>query len=89
MLSNADLSSWSNDKLQNEWNKRRSSHLFNAGLIGFMVGVLFFGLLQKGWKLLIILLPLWLIYQFVQGSKKNKDVMHAIEQEQKRRGIKS
>lgn len=89
MPSNPDLSSWSNDELQNEWKKRRSSHLFNAGLIGFMIGVLFFGLLQKGWKLLIILLPLWLIYQFVQGSKKNQEVMRSIEEEQKRRGIKS
>ena len=83
-----DFSSWSNEALQTEWKKRRSKHLFSVGLIGFMIGVLIYGLLQKGWKLLIILLPLWLIYQFVQGSKENKAVLHAIEEEHKRRGIK-
>ncbi|WP_031427784.1 hypothetical protein [Flavimarina sp. Hel_I_48] len=78
-----ELSEFTDEELLAEAKKMKSSAVTNALFIGFLIGILIYGTVKNSLGLLA-LLPLFLIYKLIKGSKKNKP----LEEELKARNLK-
>mgnify|MGYP006948859618 CR=1 FL=1 len=65
--------------------KTRKEQLLNAVLMGFMVGVLAFGVATQGFRLVPILFPSAMIYVFYRMSRKTDQRMTEIRAELERK----
>ncbi|MEQ9266560.1 MAG: hypothetical protein RLN81_15125 [Balneolaceae bacterium] len=82
-----DLSGLTDEELLNKKRKLKKSRVIHATLIGFLAGVLIFGVVSWGMSsksnlgtLIPILIPIFFIYGLVKNSKKNKDLEEVLEE---------
>jgi hypothetical protein len=73
----------SDRELLDEISKIKPSPLFDAFFIGFMVGIILFGVVVNAWGF-FMLVPLYLIYLFLKKSKNYR----ALQKEIQQRGLK-
>ena len=62
------LSELTDNELLQEAKKRRSASMINAGLVGFLAGIVFYSIIKNSFGFLM-LIPLFLIYKLVNNSK--------------------
>lgn len=80
--SQIDLSHLSNEELLNEAKSNKPSPLFDAFFIGFLIGIIIFGVAASAFGF-FLLLPLFLIYIMLKKPKRHE----ALQRELKKRGL--
>lgn len=73
-MDNKDYTNLSLEELLKEEQKLKKNETLSRFLIGFLVGIMIFGVVNKGFGVLHVLLPLLLIsaiYKNSQNQKKN------------------
>jgi hypothetical protein len=88
MLENKDYSNLSLDKLLAEQKKIKKSEIYVAAMIGFLLGVLIYGIVKKGFGIVHISIPVVLIIIIARGSKNYKQNLKQIQTEIKNKDIK-
>jgi hypothetical protein len=78
-----DLSKLSDEELLQEFGKIKPSPIFDAFFIGFLVGIIIFGVVAKA-TFFAFLIPLFLIYLFLKKPRR----YNTLQKELKRRGLK-
>jgi cobalamin biosynthesis protein CobD/CbiB len=82
-----DFTKLTDEELLVEKKKLKKSKIFFAGYIGFMIGILIFGV--AAWSLsqerqlgflLPMLIPISIIYKLVKNSKQNQPLEQALKQ---------
>ena len=76
------LSQLTDEGLLKTFEKNKPSPLIDAFIIGFLIGIIIFGVVVSAWGF-TILIPLFLIYQFLKKPKKYE----ALRNEIKARGL--
>ena len=66
---NPELSQLTDKELLDEAKKIKPSPVFDAFFIGFLIGIIIFGVAANAWGF-TLLIPLFLIYVFVKKSKR-------------------
>lgn len=84
-----DYSTLTDEELLVEKKKLKKSKLFHATYIGFLGGILIFGLVawglspQREWGFLIpMLIPVAFIYKLLKNRNENKDLEEALKERQ-------
>ncbi len=77
-----DILNLSNEELIDEFNKIKPSPYFDAFFIGFLIGIVIFGIVVNTWGF-ATLLPLYLAYIFLKKGKRHE----ALKKEMHQRGI--
>ena len=80
--SRSDLSLLSDKELIDEFNKHKPSPLFDAFFIGFLAGVIIFGVAVTSFGF-FLLVPLFLIYLFLKKASRHE----ALRIEMKKRNL--
>jgi hypothetical protein len=80
-----ELSAYTNQELLDEVKKLKSFSITNAFVIGFLIGVIIYSVIENTWGLLT-LIPLYLIHKFANDPKNKR--LEEIEELIKDRGIK-
>lgn len=70
-MTNKELSTLTDQELLDEAKKMKSFSITNALFIGFLAGIVVYSIAKNSWGLLTII-PLFLIYQLVNGAKNKK-----------------
>jgi len=73
-----DYSSQTNQELLEKAKKLKSQSITNGAMIGFMIGVLIYSLVNHGLTF-YGLIPLLLIYVFVRNSKNDEGLKEELE----------
>lgn len=81
-MNEQQLSQLSDEELLNHFKNSKPSPLLDAFFIGFLIGIIIFGVAANAWGF-ITLIPLFLIYLFLKKPKQYK----AINSEMKRRNL--
>ncbi len=81
-MTQKELAQYSDEELLELAKRQKPSPIIDAFFIGFLAGILLYGLLANGWGL-TALIPLFLIYIFLKKPKKYE----ALKNEMKSRGI--
>jgi len=81
MSDDKDYSKWPLEELLKEEKKIKKSELISAGLIGFLIGVIIFGVAKNGFGFLYIFLPLILISGIYKNSQKHKNDLKQVQSE--------
>ncbi|MBK7600267.1 MAG: FUSC family protein [Acidobacteria bacterium] len=68
-MNQQQLSQLSDNELLEEFRKIKPSPLIDAFLIGFLIGIIIFGIAVSAWGF-TILIPLFLIYLFLKKSTR-------------------
>ena len=68
-MNQQELSQLSDDALLDELKKIKPSPMIDAFFIGFLAGILLFGVMANAWGF-FALIPLFLIYLFLKKSKR-------------------
>ncbi len=68
-MNEQDLSQRSDHELLEEFKKIKPSPIFDAFFIGFLIGIVVFGITVSAWGF-PILIPLFLVYLFLKKSKR-------------------
>ncbi len=68
-----DVNELTDQELIAESKQASLSPIVNALFIGFLCGILVFSFAKNTWGFLS-LIPLWLIYKLVQGSKRKEQI---------------
>lgn len=81
-----NLSKLTDEQIIIEKKKLKKSKIINATLIGFLAGIFFIGVAALIFKknalgIIPMLIPLFLIYQLVKNSKKNKELEELLKEE--------
>jgi hypothetical protein len=63
-----NLSELTDQELLQEARKKKSAAIMNAGLIGFLIGIVIYSIVKNTWGLLT-LIPLFLAYKLINNSK--------------------
>lgn len=79
MKKQPDYSNWTVEELLTEKKKRKKQELFSALLIGFLFGVLIFGIAKKGFGFIHIFIPVVLAYGIYKNSLPNKSELKKIQ----------
>lgn len=79
------LSELTDEQLIIEKTKLKKSKIMNAVLIGFLAGIFFIGIAALIYKknvagLIPMLIPIFLIYNLVNNSKKNKELEELLKE---------
>lgn len=82
-MNKTELSELTDQELLNEDKKIKPSPITDALLIGFLVGIILFSVVQNTWGL-VTLLPLFLVYVFLKKGKNKR----ALQEELKKRNLK-
>lgn len=77
-----EIAEMSNEELIAEASVDKTSHLFDAFFVGFLIGIIIFSVAVSSWGL-TTLIPLFLIRAVVKQSGRKK----AVEQAMKERGL--
>ncbi|MGV3538485.1 MAG: FUSC family protein [Rufibacter sp.] len=75
-----NLSDLTDQELLAEAKKQKSGAIINAVFIGFLVGIVFYSVLNNAYGL-FTLLPLFLVYKLVKNSKYNLKEVEALLKE--------
>jgi hypothetical protein len=82
-----DLSELTDEELLIEQKKLKNSKIFHAVTIGFLAGILIFGIVswslssEKHWGFLIpMLIPIAFIYKLIKNPNKNKDLEDVLKE---------
>lgn len=67
------LADLTNQELLEEAKKTKPSPIIDAVFIGILIGIIMYSIVQNTWGL-VTLVPLFLIYQILKKSKKNKEL---------------
>lgn len=73
-----DVSRLSDDELREEFRKIVPSPIFDAFFIGFLIGIIIFGVVTKGWGF-FMLIPLFLIRVFLRKGARHEALKKEIE----------
>ena len=68
-MNQQELSQFTDQELLAEAKKIKPSPIIDAFFIGFLVGIIIFGIAAKAWGF-FLLIPLFLIYVFLKKSKR-------------------
>lgn len=82
-MDSKDLSTLTNEELLAEAEKIKPSPKIDAFFIGFLIGIILFGVVVSA-SFLAFLIPLFIIYLFLRKSKGYS----ALQNEMKKRGLK-
>jgi riboflavin transporter FmnP len=82
-MNQEQLSQMTDEELLKADKHNKPRPIIDAFFIGFMVGILIFGIVMNAWGF-FMLLPLYLIYLFLKKPKQYK----ALQDELKARGLK-
>ena len=76
-----ELSAYTDQELLDEVKKLKSFSITNAFIIGFLIGVIIYSVIENTWGLLT-LIPLYLIHKFANDpkNKRLKEVEHLVEE---------
>ena len=78
------LSELTDEELRKEAKKQKSITIINAVLIGFLIGIVFFSVMNKTTGFLTII-PLFLVYKLINNSKYNRKELEDLLKERKLR----
>lgn len=78
MLANKDLAEMTIDELRAEEKKTRNAQITAAVFIGFLIGVIVYGVATQGFGLLYVGISLVLIYGIHRNSAKTRQRMTSI-----------
>ena len=79
MFEQKDYSQLTLEELLLERKKSKQNELFSAGAIGFLVGVMIYGLVTKGFGFLYVAIPLLLILGLYKNSQTQKSNLTQIQ----------
>ncbi len=87
-----NFSDLTDEQLVVEKKKLKKSKIWNAAVIGFLAGIVIYGIVsailsKKSIIILPLLFPLYFIYRLVSGSKKNNE-LEMILKERNLNGLK-
>ncbi|WP_133272165.1 FUSC family protein [Hymenobacter radiodurans] len=88
MSDKKDYSELTLEELLIEEKKVKKNAVFSAGLIGFMVGIMIYGIVTKGFGFLYIAIPLFLILLIYKNSQIQKQNLKQIQAEIDVRNLK-
>lgn len=82
-----DLSEMTDEELVVEKKKLKNSKIIHATLIGFLAGIVIFGVVSWSFSskkhlgfLIPMLIPISIIYRLVKNSKSNKDLEEVLKE---------
>jgi len=81
MLDNKDYSKLALDELLTEEKKIKKAEITSAVLIGFLIGVIVYGVAKNGFGFLYIFIPLLLIAGIAKNSQNLKQKLEQIRAE--------
>lgn len=81
MPDNKDYSKVTLEELSIAEKKLKRSEILSAVLVGFLVGVMIFGVAKNGFGFLYIFIPVLLIIGIVRNSKTQKNNLKEIREE--------
>jgi len=81
MSDTQDYSKLSPEELSATEKKLKRGEIVSAVLVGFLVGVMIFGVAQNGFGFLYIFIPVLLILGIVKNSQKQKSLLKEIRSE--------
>jgi len=73
-----ELSELSDEELLEVARKNKPSPVFDAFFIGFLIGIILFGVLASAWGFLI-LIPLYMIYRFLKKPQRYAELREELE----------
>lgn len=76
-MDNENLAELSDHELLDLKKKMKRSSTIHAFIIGFLIGIILYSIANKSWSLLT-LIPVYLIYLFVRGENKNKELKEVL-----------
>ncbi|WP_300597975.1 hypothetical protein [Niabella sp.] len=82
-MNQKELTALTNDELLQEVKKSKSSSIFDAAMIGFLIGVVIFSAVKKGWGLLSFLPVI-----YIPIAARNNNRRKALNALLKERGLK-
>ncbi|WP_310393466.1 hypothetical protein [Hymenobacter sp.] len=81
MLDKKDYSKLTLEELLAEERKVKKNETFSAGLIGFLIGVMVYGIVKNGFGFLYIAIPLFLISVIYRNSQIQKQNLKQVRAE--------
>lgn len=81
MSENKDYAQLTRDELLIEEKKIKRMELVSAVVIGFLLGIMIYGTVRKGFGFLHIFIPLLLISGIVKNSKSQRQKLNEIREE--------
>jgi uncharacterized membrane protein len=73
------------EELSMEQKKLKNQHLLSAGMIGFFIGIIIFGLFKKGFGWVFISISVFMIYLINKNFKSLKQNLEQIKEEIEKR----
>ncbi|HHB77965.1 MAG TPA: hypothetical protein ENK85_01875 [Saprospiraceae bacterium] len=89
MPNQKDYSKLSMDELLMEEKKLKKNEMLNSVLIGFLIGVLLFGIMKIGFGFFHIFLPVILIIWIYKNAQKSKQNLKKVQLEINIRNIRA
>lgn len=80
MADNKDYTTRTLEELLAEEKKLKRNEITAAVIIGFLIGIIIFGVAAGGIGLLFIFIPLFLIYLFTKNSKASKQNLKEVQE---------
>jgi uncharacterized ion transporter superfamily protein YfcC len=74
-----ELRNLSNEELKEKAKELKSGSTLSAFIIGFMVGVVIYGVASNAWGF-FALIPLYFIYRMVKSDKKNEPLRTVLKE---------
>ncbi|MEN0050408.1 MAG: FUSC family protein [Bacteroidota bacterium] len=71
-MENKDYSKLTLEELQREEKELKKQEIIGAVIVGFLVGVMVFGLVRNGFGLLYTVIPIFLIYGIAKNAQQLK-----------------
>ncbi len=84
-MENTDYSKLTTEELITEEKKLKRNEIYSAGGIGFLIGIIAYGLFTRGFGFLYVAISLGLMYMVYRNSKKTKEKLFEIREELNRR----
>lgn len=86
-VDNKDYSGFTSAELLAEEKKIRKSEIVAAGMIGFLTGVIVYGIVKNGFGFLYSFVSLFLAYIVYKNSKKQKIYLKQVREELNKRNV--
>jgi hypothetical protein len=85
MFEKKDYTKMTLDELLKAEKMAKKNNLFSAGLIGFLIGIMVFGVANGGFGFVYIAIPLFLIFAIAKNSQIQKQNLLELQAEIKHR----
>ena len=80
-MENADYKKYSEEELNNEQKKIKKNETISTFIIGFMVGIIVYGIAKSGFGFLFVVISVLIIVGVYRNSQKNKEKLKEIKGE--------